>query len=282
MSFLPIGPIGRAQARAEVLGAEDMLWLTYHEERQAGWTVFEDINVIAYISDAAGFFTVLKAIDVTPYLSTPRNFVTDKLVVVSSEDGAVMLAAIWDAQMGVTTHDMLLIDTVAMELVTMLGTKDTTRFDLSVSNLSVDGRVYAAYLRQGTLTTIDIPVAKIVNNEEPTAIVAFMLDHHLLESISGLTATLLNTTSFTKYDEQFYWGSYPLAQPTNDEVVVRITDGPEAGDYRLRADSKAKGRTVLQERYLLTSKEAKVDFYRWLRVQPRDGAAAKLSASPAN
>jgi len=274
MSFLPIGPIGVAQARAEVLGAEDMVWLTYHEERQAGWTVFEDINIIAYISDAAGFNTVLKAIDVTPYFDYPRDFMSDKLIVIPSEVGAVMMAAVWDAQVSKTTQNMLLIDTVAMELVTMLNTRETVWFDLSLNGL------FTSYLGQDTLTTIDIERAYVTRNNHENPIVAYMLDEHLLESVSSQTATMLNTSNFSQYTDRFYWGSYPLAQATNDEVLVRITDGDEAGDYQLRADTH--GRTVLQERYLLTSKDAKRDFYRWLRVQPRDSTAAMFAANSAN
>ncbi|MCL2544388.1 MAG: hypothetical protein FWE77_00565 [Clostridia bacterium] len=273
-SFLPIGPIGIAQARADELG-DDMPWLTYHEERRAGWTVFEDLNIIAYISDEGGAYAVQKAIDVGPYLAYQRNFAADTLVVVPAEDGNVMMAAVWSGELGTTTQDMLLIDTVAMELVTMLGTSGTSRFDLSLSGM------FTSFLRQDVLTTIDIEPALVMQGAQPNAIVAYMLDGHLLEYVSGADATLFNTATFERYTERFHWGSYPLAQATNGEVLVRITDGSDQGDHHLRADL-SNPRIVLQERYLLTPKEEKVDFYRWLRVQPRDGASAMRAARSAN
>jgi len=156
----------------------------------------------------------------------------------------------------------------------MLYTKDTTWFDLSLNGL------FTSFWCQNMLTTIDIQRAFVVRDVQDNALVAYMLDEHLLEYVSSLDATLLNTTTFAHYTDRFYWGSYPLAQATNEAVHVRITDGSDPGDRLLRADSD--GQTVLQERYLLTSKEAKRDFYRWLRIQPRDGASAMFAANNAN
>ena len=273
LTILPVGPIGKAQAQADLLGS-GMLWLTYHEECQAGWTVFEDHNIIAYISDEAGSYKVQKAIDVGPYFETERNFITDTLIVIPGESGEVMKVAVWDVELGMTTQNMLLVDTVAMELVTMLYTKDTTWFDLSLNGL------FTSFLCQDVLTTIDIVRAYVARDTKDEAVVAYMLDEHLLEYVSSLRATMLDTTTFAHYTDRFYWGSYPLEQATNEEVLVRITEGSNQGDHFLRADSD--GQIVLQERYLLTSKDAKRNFYRWLQRQPRENTGPMLALQFAN
>ncbi len=274
LAQLPEGPIDKVQALVDRLG-DGLLWLTYHEDVACGWTVFDELNVIAYIQDKGHSYKVLKAIDVTPFLSAERDFETDLLTVVPAENGEVMMAAIWNVQQNKTTQDMLLIDTVAMELVTMQGTDDSTWLDLSLNGM------YSSFLCSDVLVTIDLPRAYVVNNADSIGTVAYMLDEHLLEYVSNVSATLLNTTNFSRYTDRFTWGSYPLEQATNEGVYVRITDGQAKGDHYLTADSLDEN--VLQERYLLTSKDTKRQFYRWLLDQPREGQTTMVaSANSAN
>ncbi len=264
LSQLPEGPIDELQAIIDEMNGEDILWLTYHEEEKAGWTVFENLNIIGYLGDDGEKYTVLKAIRLSDYYGSERNYTTDLLTVIPAENGRVLMAAVWDTDLNRTTQNMLLIDPLAMELVTMNNTVNCSWLDLSLSGM------YTSFFCNDELVTIDIPNAFIVHNSEDISTVAYMLDEHLLEYVSNAQATLLDTAKFARYTNGFSWGSYPLAQATNEGVLVRVTDGAMQGDHLLTASTADQ--SVLQERYLLTSKVEKQEFYRWLEKQPRQSS----------
>ncbi|MCL1964119.1 MAG: hypothetical protein FWF69_03550 [Firmicutes bacterium] len=253
-------------------------WLTWFEEKSAGWIVSGD--AVLYVSEENGVLSALQAIDISPYLDPPRNWFSETLIVVPSEDGRVMMIAVWDELQQKTTQAILLLDTATMEFVRITGTKGVERFDLSLS-----GR-YAAYIQNDTLHVVDVTEAKIFSNMiavETVEGVKQETDGILLNCLSfGLADTLLiyvdeanasHTGTWLDFVEGVYYQApadrtYPLAQPTNEYVELYVIQG--AGGAELRLTEANADQAKLEERYLLTHNPAKKDFYQWLRRQPRE------------